>query len=106
MLLVVWVGSHCYIKGLEMYKYEALGDKIYNPYTVYAYGPFEEVTYQALWIPLLNSIHSLMDESEMRTNLKTNIDKLEKWLKLGYIPKSDFPEHLKKYYVTKKEKRL
>lgn len=95
LFLCVWGFAHIYNDYFEMYKHKKLVEvTLYNPYQVYAFSPFEEVVWRTIYIPMLEEIGS------------KNVDKIKRWLDLGYIPKEDFPDHLKKYYLTKKPGRL
>ena len=105
-LFIVWLGSHLYIRILGMYKEEALAEKVYNPYNVYAIGPFEEMTYYAIYLPLMEACYHLLPTGEQKEKLKEQIETFKHWLELGFIPKEDFPEHLKKYYIVENPKRL
>jgi len=104
--LIVLLLAHIYLKWLDMYRTEAEAEKYYNPYSVYAFGPWEEMMFRNLWIPLLNTMYLLLPEGKEKKDVKKILDDLWKWTDLGYIPKSDFPEHLKKFYITSKEARL
>ncbi len=106
IVFLIWGAAHIYIKKMEMYRTEALAEKIYNPYTVYAIGPFEEMLYRYTTIPTMEGIYHSLPDGDAKEQLKQKIDKAKHWVEIGYIPKEDFPEHLKKYYITKKTRRL
>jgi hypothetical protein len=106
ILFLLWVGSHIYISIMEMYRTEFLAEKILNPYTVYAIGPFEEMLYRTMTIPTLEASYMSMPDGKEKEGVKKNLDLAKKWVDMGYIPKEDFPKHLKKYYITNKERRL
>ena len=112
-LFFVWCVAHFYVKKLEMYRTEKRADIMFNPYQVYAFQPFWEMWWRDVYIPqmktqlsLLKSLHRKGDSLGDISYLESEIRKIENWLDLGYIPKKDFPEHLRKYYITKKETRL
>ena len=106
IFLLIWIASHIYVKKMEMYRTESLADKIYNPYSVYAIGPFEEMKYRNFDIPIMEGIYNALPEGEKKKQLKEQIERVKKWCDLGYIPKQDFPKHLRRYYITEKESRL
>lgn len=106
LILLIWLLSHIYVKKLEMYRGEWLAEKIYNPYAVYAIGPFEEMKYRNFDIVIMEELFNLLPDGKRKNELKNQIDKVKNWCDLGYIPKKDFPNHLKKYYITKNESRL
>jgi len=93
ILLSIWFFAWIYVRVLEMYRTECRADIIYNPYAVYAINPFQEMWFREIYLPLLK------DHPEHYKRVKN-------WCDLGYIPKDDFPEYLKKYYITDKESRL
>jgi len=43
-----------------MYKTEFLAERILNPYTVYAIGPFEEMKYRNMDIVIMQYLHELL----------------------------------------------
>lgn len=105
IVLLIWLCAHVYVQKLEMYRTESLADKIFNPYTVYQIGPFEEMKYRNMELPIMKSLCDVLNGDEKK-EMEEYVKRVEKWLELGYIPKEDFPEHLKKYYITNKERRL
>ena len=106
VVVLLWMAAHLYVKKLEMYKTESLADRIFNPYSVYAIGPFEEMKYRNIDLVIMENIFELLPEGKQKQDLKNQIDKVTHWCNLGYIPKKEFPQHLKKYYITKNEIRL
>ena len=106
VLFIFWFVSHIYVKKMEMYRTEFLAEKILNPYGVYAIGPFEEMKYRNMDIVIMEALYDLLPEGSKKENLGEHIMKVKEWCTLGYIPKKDFPDHLKKYYITKTEARL
>jgi len=106
VILIIWILAHLYVRKMEMYRTESLAEKILNPYSVYAIGPFEEMKYRNFEMIIMESLYDLFPEGEKKQQLKQQIDKVKNWLELGYIPKKDFPKHLKKYYITSNESRL
>ena len=106
ILLLMWLAAHIYVKKMEMYRTEFLAEKILNPYGVYAIGPFEEMKYRNMDLAIMKELYTLLPDGERKIKFKEKIGKIEKWCDLGYIPKEDFPKHLKKYYITKTESRL
>jgi hypothetical protein len=106
ILLLIMFGAHIYMSKMEMYRTEHLAERILNPYAVYQIGPFEEMLYRTMTIPTLEASYMAMPEGKEKEEVKKNLDRAKKYVDLGYIPKEDFPKHLKKYYITNKERRL
>jgi len=106
IILLIWIISHIYIKKMEMYRTESRADQLYNPYCVYAFNPFQEMWWRHIYIPQMEGIYHNMEEGKEKDKLKSKIEMVNDWLDKGYIPKKDFPQHLKKYYITDKEQRL
>jgi hypothetical protein len=106
VFLLVWLASHIYVKKFEMYRTESVAEKLFNPYAVYAIGPFEEMKYRNMDLVIIETLYGLLPEGEKKQELKEQIEKIRNWCDLGYIPKKDFPKHLKKYYMTNIENRL
>jgi hypothetical protein len=106
IVFLIWFCAHIYMSKMEMYRTESLADRILNPYAVYAIGPFEEMLYRTMTIPTLEASYMAMPEGKEKEEVKKNLEQAKKFVDLGYIPKEDFPKHLKKYYITNKERRL
>lgn len=107
IVFVIMLGAHLYVKKLEMYRTEQMAEVMFNPYSVYALAPFQEMIYSYSAIPMMKALLTTLskDSSEYK-ELKTKLGRFEEWCVLGYIPKEDFPDALKKYYLTDKQQRL
>jgi len=103
---LIWVGAHVYIRKFGMNRTEHMADVSYNPYAVYQIGPFEEMLYRTVTIPTLEASYSTMKDGVDKDRIKVSLDKAKKWVDLGFIPKDDFPVHLRKYISQNKERRL
>jgi hypothetical protein len=105
MGILIWIGSHIYVKIVQMSKYESLSEVRLNPYSVNHIAPFEELRYRYVDIPQMEAIYSTMKEGKAKQEFKKNIDIFKEWVELGYIPDKYFPPHLKKS-IMYKGKRL
>ena len=106
VIILIWFGSHIYVRKLEMYRTEHGAELLYNPYTVYQISPFEEMMHRSFSIPTLIGVYNIMPGGKDKEQVKHCLDDLIRWVDLGYIPKKDFPEHLQRYYITNLEGRL
>ena len=106
VIIVIWIAADFYVKRLEMYRTESLAERILNPYAIYAIGPFEEMKYRHMEIPIMEAISKMMPEGKEKISFDIQLYKVKNWCDLGYIPRTDFPDHLKKYYISKTENRL
>ena len=105
--VVVLLLAHIYVKKMEMYRTEQHAEIKYNPFSVYAFSPFEEMMYTNSIVPIMRGLlHILPEGSEEQKKLKEETDKFERWCRLGYIPKEEFPKNLMEYYITEKQQRL
>lgn len=104
--LFILLLAHVYLKKLNMYRTQAEAERYFNPYQVYAIGPFEEMLYRYLWVPTLEAAINLQTDPVEKEKLIDIMEKFMGWVRLGYIPKKDFPKHLKKFYITDKQERL
>ena len=66
----------------------------------------EEMEYRNFDIIIMECLYDLFPEGEKKQKLQEQIIKVKNWCDMGYIPKKDFPKHLKKYYITTQENRL
>jgi len=106
IMILIWFFAHIYIKIFEMYRTETRADMMFNPFCVYAFGPFEEMLWRNVQLPTLEAAWASMPDGERKDKIKKELDKARKWVEMGYIPKEDFPKHLRKYYITNKQQRL
>lgn len=60
----------------------------HNPHAIYAFTPRELMIQRTIQVPILRAL-GLYDEAGL----------LEKWNKLGYIPKEDYDSDLLNYYT-------
>lgn len=107
VMFILWGLAHIYVKKMEMYRTEQMAEVTYNPYSVYALAPFEEMMQSHSIVPMMRALLKLLpDDCEEHKNLKEMLGKFESWCKNGVIPKEDFPPDLRRYYLTDKEGRL
>lgn len=104
--IILWYLSRFFVLKMEMYRTEKLTDKILDPFAVYGLIPYEEMWFRELFIPNMEARYSMMPEGRAKEEYKKHIDNVKEWVVNGIIPKKQFPEHLKKYYLTEKEHRL
>jgi len=105
--LIVLFLAHIYVKKMEMYRTEQHAEIKYNPFSVYAFSPFEEMMYTNSIVPIMKGlVHVLPKDSKERKKLEEEAKRFERWCKLGYIPKEEFPKNLMEYYITDKQQRL
>lgn len=106
-MFFIWFFAHLYVTKLEMYRTEKRAEMLFNPYQIYAIQPFQEMVYRHINTPLMRSVMELLpDGSPEKDDLRKDYLMVRNWLELGYIPKKDFPSHLKGFYITEKERRL
>lgn len=107
VMIVLWLAAHIYVRKMEMYRTEQRAEIIFNPYAVYALAPFQEMIYSHSAVPMMKALIKLLPEGcDEQIELKKKLKKFESWCKMGYIPKKDFPDELKQYYLTDKQQRL
>jgi hypothetical protein len=106
IMLLIWLGAHIYVQKMEMYRTEKRAEMVLNPYAVYAFNPFQEMWFGHIYLPTMKGVLELLPEGEEKEKIQKEYDMVRKWIEKGYIPKGDFPKHLKKFYITKKEQRL
>lgn len=106
IILVIWLMAHIYVNKMEMYRTEQLAEVTLNPYAIYAITPIQEMHFRTKDLPLMRSLREILPDGEQKIELEKSIKQVEGWVERGYIPKKEFPEHLERYYITKKENRL
>jgi len=106
IMLVIFFVAHLYIRVFHMYRTERRAEVVYNPYQVYAIQPFQEMWFSHIYLPLMRGSIESVSDGPVKEELQKEYEMVSNWLDLGYIPKKDFPEHLKKYYISNIEGRL
>lgn len=99
IMFLYWSIAHLIVRKGETFKSKARATTKYNPYSVWALSPIQWMLMKHLWFPILKK----QSENDKE---KDDVVMIERWLDLGYIPKDDFPDDLKSFYITKKEERL
>jgi hypothetical protein len=106
ILFFIWVAAHIYVRKFEMYRTESRADVLYSPYSVYAMAPKEEMMLRGIYLPIMETNCKLLAAGKEKEQMEAEIKKVRAWCEKGFIPKDDFPEHLKEYYITEKQQRL
>lgn len=105
ILIILWTLAHIYVRKFEMYRTEQRANVFFNPYSVYALSPFQEMWFRDIFLPIMEGIRDTLPVDK-QGNITSEIEKVKTWCDKGIIPKDHFPKHLKKYYITDKETRL
>jgi hypothetical protein len=106
IILLIWLGAHVYVRVFEMYRTESVADMMYSPYSIYAMSPKDEIYLRDVNLPMMEAMEKILPEGKQKKDLEQEIQKIKNWCEKGFIPKEDFPQHLKKYYLTEKQQRL
>lgn len=103
IMLIIWLLSHVYVKVFEMYRTEKSAEMTLNPYAVYAFSPFQEAWFRNYHLVILKALSKQFPDNK---ELQETVEKVERWLSIGYIPKDEFPADLMKYYITDIQRRV
>jgi len=106
IIIVIWAAAHIYVKKLEMYRTESRADILYSPYSVYAMAPKEEMMIRNIYLPIMETQLEKLNEGKAKEKMAKEITRIRDWCEKGFIPKDDFPVHLKSMYITEKQRRL
>lgn len=106
VLFIIWLLAHLWVMKFEMYRTQQRARMILNPYNIYHFNPFQIMRFRNIFLPIMYSQLEMMEEGKDKERYKKQIKMIEKWLELGYIPKEDFPDDLKEYYLTDKDNKL
>lgn len=93
IFILYWTTAHIVVRKGGTYINRSRAAIKYNQYSVWAIPPFQHMMIQHVWLPVLKQ--SDLSKAEM----------VENWLRLGYIPKEDFPDELKEFYIAKEGSR-
>ena len=93
IFFLYWIAAHLVVRKGGTYINRSRAAIKYNQYSVWAIPPFQWMMIKYVWLPVLK-----MEDMEKATMV-------ENWLKLGYIPKKDFPKELLEFYIAKEGTR-
>jgi len=91
LFFAYWLVSHLVVRKGGTYLNRSRAAIKYNQYSVWAIPPFQWMMIMYVWMDGIKD--------------KEKKAKVENWLKLGYIPKKDFPDELKEFYIAKEGNR-
>lgn len=99
--LAIAISYAVWILG-DGYHAETAAQVAHNPTQTYAYNPFQQVEHKQLRIPKLRAIAAIAEDHdpEAAAELREAIDRWERWVDLGYIPRDEYPEHLLHHYLS------
>jgi len=99
IMLIYWGTAHLVVRKGETYKSRARAMTKYSPYAVWAIAPFQWMLMKYMWFPVLERTAETDEE-------KAEVRMVKNWMDIGYIPRKDFPDNLKEFYIAKEEERL
>jgi hypothetical protein len=102
--------AHIYVRKFGMNQFQHRADVELNPFTVNHLSPLDEVRWRTFYLPSMTTYYKILeninkDDSYLPV-LKQEIDKIQRWVNLGYIPPDDAPDHLKALFSSIVEMRL
>ena len=102
--------AHVYVRKFGMNQFQYRADIELNPFTVNHLSPLDEVRWRTFYLPSMTAYYRILKNIDKNDSylpvLKQEIDKIQRWVNLGYIPPSDAPEHLKALFKSMMEIRL
>lgn len=100
--------ANVWVVGFEFYKSEIRANILHNPMQTRALNPWQEQEFRVKRIPELKALRSIAKangaSSEQIAELDESIEKLERWVELGFIPDEDIPEHLEHHMLGEGER--
>lgn len=95
--------ANIWVDGFGFYKNEKRAQVSLDPTQVYQQNPFQTMVWIGVQLPKMKALKDILEsqgEKESAKRLQEDIERLEKWTKLRYIPKEDFPEDLKHHFIA------
>lgn len=96
--MVVWVVAHLWHFYGKMHRAKHKALVTLNPFMTTDFFPFEWVLWKNVNLPQLRAQRAILASlGEDHGELDEVIDRVERWVEDGKIPKDDFPEMMKEY---------
>ena len=96
IFLVYWSIAHTVVRKGGTYISRSRAAIKYNQFSVWEIPPFQWMMMRYIWIPVLERTANTDDE-------KKELGMVLRWMDLGFIPKDDFPDKLKHFYMADNE---
>lgn len=106
VMFVLWIIAHIWTSYLEMYRTQQRAERMLNPYNVYHFNPFQIAWYRNFHLPLMKEQLEQINNPDRKKKYKRQVERVERWLDIGYIPKDEYPDDIKEFYLTDKKNRL
>lgn len=91
--------AHLWTNKLDMVRASRRASAIHDPCQVYQIHPYERAMWLNVTIPRLRVDAQVAEKLGVDAKpILEVIGKLERWEKLGYIPRAEYPGHLLPYY--------
>jgi hypothetical protein len=81
------------------YHHETAAQVSHSPVQVYAPNPWQIVLWRTFRLPKARALASIA-EGEAREELQEAIERWERWIELGYIPRDEYPPDLLHHYLA------
>ncbi len=101
--LLVVVAANLWAGRLDMIRAMRASGAFHDPTQVYQFTPWERIIWRNAMLPQMRHQASLGRSTGApgTEDLEEQIQRLEAWEALGYIPKAEYPEDLVQYYYGK-----
>lgn len=105
--LAVAVSYAIWVLG-DGFHHETAAQVDHNPIQVNTWNPFQKIEHAKLRIPKLRALAAVAENHDPKAaaELREAIDRWERWVDLGYIPRDEYPEELLHHYLSKEGQPL
>ena len=110
LFLLLLIIAHVYVRKLGMNQFQHCADIKLNPFAVNHLSSLDEMRWRTFYIPSMTTQYKILEYLNENDSylpvLKQEINKIKRWVDLGYIPPDDAPDHLKDLFKSIMEMRL
>lgn len=102
--------AHIYVRKFGMNQFQHRADIELNPFAVNHLSPLDEMRWRTYYIPSMTAYYEILKNID-KTNpylktLEEELNKIQQWVDIGYIPSKHAPEHLKPIFDSIRGHRL
>lgn len=104
-LMLLW--GYIFVDKLGLYRAKRTTMTVMDPAQVYAFLPKETALFRHNFLQMHRMQIKIAKQMGLDVGTEeSNVEQMERWLTLGYIPREEFPEELAHYYAAREGHRI
>lgn len=103
--IMVW--GYIYVEVFGLFKAKKSTVVKMDPVHIYALTPYQEMMLRTANLPQLRHFLAQAQAQGLPTeDLQESITRIERWVEKGFIPRADYPDHLRELYYPREGHRI